>query len=328
LTLQKVKTEMKIIKIIHANTKIEIEAEKKSFSFNRYNIQDFLTREEAKIIEKTQKQIEAIFAERKDKSNPIVIGFLSGFFDHNDKMVDASLNAYDNLSFKTQKERQEQFSKLVIKNTISSILPDLNNQMEKVEVISLDMARQKYPRSRNLSIGTYTLHPRDGLRLTRLEHYHKNLALEKDDELIVLLGRMGAKSLKIMEIDNAQKSGTINTGVDTVLVDAKGGVNFSSEFEKNKDLVVNFEGNHVDIDANLLENSLWFSDDSKLISIFESRRFNLNKIQEYTLRNTYTETFDFDFNLAGRYLTNQVDLNGEYQSISKKERFFHIEFGK
>ncbi|MEG4458291.1 hypothetical protein [Microcoleus sp. N9_A1] len=318
---------MKIIKIAHANTTIETENERESFSIKNYNIHNFLLQQEAEIIEETQKAFEKIL-EYKNKPLPKtnVFDYLLSFPLPTDKIRDAGINAIETLF--TQKERREEFAKLVIRKTIATILPNITNQMEKVEIISLEIARKKYPRSRNLSIGTYTLHPRDGLRLTRLEHYHKNLALEKDDELIVLLGRMGAKSLKIMEIDNSQKSGTINTGVDTVLVDAKGGVNFSSEFEKNKDLVVNFEGNYVDIDSNLLENSLWFSDDSKLISIFESRRFNLNKIQEYTLRNTYTETFDFDFNLAARYLTNQADLNGEYQAISKKERFFHIEFGK
>lgn len=324
---------MKIIKIVHANNNIDIEGEKESFSIKNYNLESFLLREEAEIIEKTRQ----IFTKKKEeiykpisKPNSNVIDFILNFSLPTDKIVEAGVVAgavaIDSLISK--KENQEEFAKLVIRMTLEKFLPNINSLMEKVEIISLDMARQKYPRSRNLSIGTYTLHPRDGLRLTRLEHYHKNLALEKDDELIVLLGRMGAKSLKIMEIDNAQKSGTINTGVDTVLVNANGGVNFSSEFDKNKDLVVNFEGNCVEIDSNLLEKSLWFSDDSKLLSIFESRRFNLNKIQEYTLRNTYTETFDFDFNLAGRYLTNQADLNGEYQSISKKERFFHIEFGK
>lgn len=320
---------MKIIKISHANTNNDIEVERESFSIKNYNIESFLIAQEAEIIKETQKQFEKILEEQynpKPKSKPNVLDFIMNFPIPTEKMIVASVQALDTLF--TQKERQEEFAKIVIRKTLTDFLPNLTSTIEKVEIISLDMARKKYPRTRNLSIGTYTQHPRDSLRLTRLEHYHKNLALEKDDELIVLLGRMGAKSLRIMEIDNEQKSGSINTGVDTVFVDAKGGANLSNKFEKNKDLVVTFEGNIVDIDSDLLEKSLWFSDDSKLLSIFESRRFNLNKIQEYTLRNTYTETFDFDFNLAARYLTSQADLNGEYQAISKKERFFHIEFGK
>lgn len=318
---------MKIIKIAHANTTIDTEIEREYFKIKNFNIESFLLQEEAEIIEETQNIFEKILEEQnKPQPKTNFIDFILNGPLPTDKIFDAGINAIETLF--SQKERREAFAKLVIRKTIANILPNITSQMEKVEIISLEMARKKYPRSRNLSIGTYTQHPRDGLRLTRLEHYHKNLALEKDDELIVLLGRMGAKSLRIMEIDTDQHSGSVNTGVDTVLVDAKGGANLSSKFEKNKDLVVTFEGNVVDIDSNLLENSLWFSDDSKLLSIFESRRFNLNKIQEYTLRNTYTETFDFDFNLAARYLISQADLNGEYQAISKKERFFHIEFGK
>ncbi|MEG4011159.1 MULTISPECIES: hypothetical protein [unclassified Microcoleus] len=313
---------MKIIKIAHANTTIDTESERESFSIKNYNIESFLLQQEAEIIRQSEEQFAKLLEEEENKAKVKAspIDFIFSFLSPTDKIKDGEFNFLEALS--------TQFPKMLIRKTIANILPNIASQMEKVEIISLEMARTKYPRSRNLSIGTYTQHPRDGLRLTRLEHYHKNLALEKDDELIVLLGRMGAKSLRIMEIDNEQKSGSINTGVDTVFVDAQGGANLSSKFERNKDLVVTFEGNVVDIDSDLLENSLWFSDDSKLLSIFESRRFNLNKIQEYTLRNTYTETFDFDFNLAAKYLTNQADLNGEYQTISKKERYFHIEFGK
>jgi len=322
---------MKIIKITHAHTNSQIEYERESILIKTYNMDAFLLEQEPVIIEQTRKQFVKLLEDLKPKpkSNPgvaeLVINFLNPLNSLN-QTLEITKNISDFII--NEEARQETFAKLAMRKTIKDILQDITSQMESVEVISLEAARNKYPRTRNLSIGTYTQHPRDSLRLTRLEHYHKNLALEKDDELIVLLGRMGAKSLRIMEIDTAQQSGFIKIEVDTVLADAKGGVNLSSKFEKNKDLVVTFEGNVVDIDSNLLENSLWFSDESKLLSIFESRRFNLNKIQEYTLINTYTETFDFDFDLAGRYLTSQADLNGEYQTISKKERFFHIEFGK
>ncbi|MEL6930939.1 MAG: hypothetical protein AAFO95_20285, partial [Cyanobacteria bacterium J06600_6] len=76
------------------------------------------------------------------------------------------------------------------------------------------------------------------------------------------------------------------------------------------------------------ENSLWFSDDSRLLSIFESRKFNQNRIEKYTLTNTYTQTFDFDFELAARYIIANADLKIQYQSVSQKERSFQVEFGK
>jgi len=46
---------MKIIKIAHANTNIEIESERESFSIKSYNIESFFLRQEAVIIEKTRK---------------------------------------------------------------------------------------------------------------------------------------------------------------------------------------------------------------------------------------------------------------------------------
>lgn len=219
----------------------------------------------------------------------------------------------------------------VMERTASKLLDDIRCQIEdeNVEILSLEVARQRYPTTHNLSIGTYTLHPYDSKKLTRLEHYHANLAFEKDDELIILLGRMGAKTLRITDSDSLKKSGSGNVGVNGVLVvDAGLGVGLSKKMETGKDLLVTFEGNTVEIDPTLLKRSLWFANDSRLNAIFESRRFSQNKIESYTLRNTYTDTFDFNFALASRYLTVNVALRTEYHSLSKKERFFHVEFGK
>ncbi len=216
----------------------------------------------------------------------------------------------------------------IIQETVDTLLIDIAEQLNKAEVINLDTARAKYPKTNNLSVGTYTLHPYDSQKLTRLEHFHKNLALEKDDELIVLLGKMGAKSVRIIETDTQKKAGVANFKTEMFSFDAKVGVNLSGSTEKSTDLLVTFEGNLIDIDPHLLETSLWFCTDSKLNAIFESRRFNPNKIEQYTLRNTYTETFDFNFDLATKYLVVETDLKAEYHSISNKERFFHVEFGK
>ncbi|MDZ8025711.1 MAG: hypothetical protein RMX65_001490 [Nostoc sp. DedQUE01] len=219
----------------------------------------------------------------------------------------------------------------VMERTVSKLINDIRSQFEEenVEILSLEAARQKYPTTHNLSIGTYTLHPYDSKKLTRLEHYHSNLALEKDDELIVLLGRMGAKTLKITDNESFDKSRSGNLGVTNVaVVGTRVDADLSKKVEAGKDLLVTFEGNIVDIDPTLLKQSLWFTNDSRLNAIFESRRFSQNKIESYTLRNTYTETFDFDFVLASRYLAVDLDLKAEYRSLSKKERFFHVEFGR
>lgn len=213
----------------------------------------------------------------------------------------------------------------VMKNTIYKFL-EMSLQ-PKIETISLGLAKKRYPSTQNLSIGTYTLHPCDGKKLNRLENYHKNLALEKDNELIVLLGRMGAKTVKIIETDSQKKSGSANLGVETIKVNGGGKFTAAKEIDQGKELLVIFEGSIVDIDEKLLINSIWFTNDGQLNAIFEGRRFTHNKIQQYTLKNTYTETFDFDFDLAAKFLIFKTDLKAEYEAISKKERLFHVEFG-
>ncbi|BDA76541.1 hypothetical protein CAL7716_107070 (plasmid) [Calothrix sp. PCC 7716] len=326
---------MKIIKIVHADTTSELKLEGESFLLQNYDLGDFISKQEPKILEQVNEQykkllVEQKLQEEKSKSNQDkLINFLSHTLLPAYSTIDLLSKGVKHIA--TEEDRRNVFASLAIKKALSDFVQDIKNQVQKVEFLSLEMAKAKYSNTRNLSIGTYTLHPRDSLRLTRIEHYHKNLALEKDDELIVLLGRMGAKSVKIVESDTQQQSVSANLNTSTVQVDAnniKAGMGISHNIEKSKDLFVSFEGNVVSIDENLLNQSLWFSDDSKLISIFESRRFNPNKIEEYTLRNTYTETFDFDFNLAANYLIVEADLKTEYQALSKKERFFHIEFGK
>ena len=138
---------------------------------------------------------------------------------------------------------------------------------------------------------------------------------------------MGVKTVKIIETDSQKKSGSANLGVETIKVNGGGNFTAAKEIDQGKELLVIFEGSIVDIDEKLLINSIWFTNDGQLNAIFEGRRFTHNKIQQYTLKNTYTETFDFDFDLAAKFLIFKTDLKAEYEAISKKERLFHVEFG-
>lgn len=63
------------------------------------------------------------------------------------------------------------------------------------------------------------MHPYDESKLTLIEHYHRNLALEKDDELIVLLGKMGAKSsLTIVENDENKEQANLNADANNDVI--------------------------------------------------------------------------------------------------------------
>lgn len=290
---------MKIIKVVHSATVEQLELQKQAFAIQTFDVAAFV---------KMQTEELNVF----NTSN------LAG---------DAASMLVPGYFIKRMLDKHSEIS-AVIQATALEVVKDIQNHLEKVELFSLESAKSKYPRTQNLSVGTYTLHPFDGERLTRLENYHTNLAMEKDDELIILLGKMGAKTIKISEA----VSDKINAGgkleVSTIYAGTEGQLDVSHKMESGKDLLVSFEGNSVEIDPNLLNNSLWFATDSRLYSIFESRRFNPNKIEEYTLRNTYTETFDFDFELAGKYLTVKTDLTAKYNALSQKIRQFHVSFSK
>lgn len=306
---------MKIIRVVHADTAQELEAEKKVFVLQNYDLEEFLVKYESEII-KQARLAELEFYSKSNKDSAL-------------KLWQVMIKLIPGTSIFTEEllinpKSFIRFSKIAI----STFMQYLQVKWENLEVLPLEVAKEKYPSSHNLSTGTYTLHPRDGSRLTRLEYYHRNLAQEKDDELIVILGKMGAKSLKIVESDVQDNSISAQLQMDAIVTNANSNVDFSKNIEKGKELIVNFEGNSTKIEPSLLKNSLWFSDDSKLFSIFESRLLNSNRIEEYVLKTTYTETFDFNFSLATKYLTLDVDLKAEYQSLSKRERFFYVKFGE
>ncbi len=312
---------MRIIKVTHGDSAQEIDLEKRLMLLEDYDIDSFISRHGSDIIKQSSTEVTELSGMEALK-NPQAL--LSGAKHLLRLRKPPSAQQIEDL-----KETNVVSIKTVIANTILALLLDIRNQAsDHVEVVSLAHAREKYQRTQNLSIGTYSLHPYDSGRLTRLEHYHLNLALEKDNELIMLLGKMGARTVRIIEAGSQQRSGSFQTGAEAIAVEAGGNSSVAQRIEQGKELLVTFEGNITEISPELLATSLWFGNDGQLNAIFESRRFTPNQIQEYTLRSTYTETFDFNFSLAGRYLVVKTDLQAEYEAISKKERLFHVEFGK
>lgn len=290
---------MKIIKVVHSDTKEEIETEKALCTLQSYSVDTF--------IEKYGQSLEELaYTTLTVKS---MHGLIQSFAD--EAAIKAVIGS-------------------IIQRTASSFLQELYEQFKNLEILSMEEAQEKYPKTLNLSIGTYTQHPRNNQMLTPLEHYHYNLALEKDNELIVLLGKMGARTIKILESRSKDREQTFKGNLNTAkaIFDAEASMNIAQKIGRGRELEVTFEGQYVDIDPDLLEKSLWFSRDDKLNSIFESRRFSQNKMKSYLLKNTYNETFDFDFDLAVKYLAVKVDLKAEYNSICNKERFFYVEFGE
>ncbi len=129
-------TQMKIIKVVHANTTIDIETERESFSIKSYNVESFLLRQEGEIIAQIQiEQLRKILEESKPKPKPnprvtdSVINFLNPFSTITEG-IEVGIKAYKHLT--TEGERQEEFAKLAMRKTIAGILQDITSQMEEI----------------------------------------------------------------------------------------------------------------------------------------------------------------------------------------------------
>lgn len=222
--------------------------------------------------------------------------------------------------------------KIVFSETLKASFPSILDRYfaehnSDFVFLSLDVARNRFPNSNNLSIGFFTQHPCDSKKLTLLEHFHKNLALEKDDELIMILGQLGAKRIEISEESNATAEGKAEAKVQ-LAKGAGGSVGVTAGLSANKSIVVEFEGNSTEIPQELLQNSLWFKSDSRLLSIFEGRLSRSNKMLEYELVNSYNVSFGFDFSLVAKIPGVVCDFSAEFSTVSNTTRRFHVTFSK
>lgn len=236
---------MKIIKVVHEFDPSSVEKEQEYSSIKNYKIDELLESSTNNLLveldnidEELSKQVKEIqlkapFGARFLIENPL--GTILKAAAAHQKKTTISIFA---------------------RSLLYSFRGQVIEQSKSIEIISLKQAKEEYPKTRNLSIGTYTLHPRDSQMLTRLEYFHKNLAMEKDDELIVLLGRMGAKSLRIIEGDISHNSGKANVSANTLKVGGSIDIAMSKKLEKEKDLLVKFEGNAIELEPNLPDKSL------------------------------------------------------------------------
>ena len=308
---------MKVLKVVHATSPEELELEHALAVIQTFDRDSFLATHETQIMEYSKhyeapQNEEEIVKTSGARATRIASRIARTGFD----------------GIRTAAAMREYCIERAMRQTIELLLADLRQQLENVDVIPLETARERYPATHSLSVGTYTLHPCDSKRLAQLEHFHRNLASEKDDELIDLLGKMGADTVKIVERDEDQSQWSVGGSAEQEIVDAGAGAGLSlaKRISRNRELVVVYEGTDLEIDPYLLANSLWFTNDSQLSAIFESRR-SANPIRQYTLKSTYTQTFDFDFKAALTALAVKVDLKAEYETLRKTERFFHVDFG-
>ena len=209
------------------------------------------------------------------------------------------------------------------------------SERQGCKIISLNNARIQFPESSTLASGFYTVHPCNEKALTPIENYFGNLALDRDNECVVLLGKMGAKRVRISRIENNERNNKFSGGAKTNIEkegnkDAVVKVDVGSSILKHLNNEMNFEvvfhGVPTNISSDLLSQSVWFKNDPQLNGLLESL-LSSNPPKEWDFEENIDSTFNFDFNVCASILgIVEANLKEEFKKISKVRRKFHVEF--
>ncbi len=307
---------MKIIKVIHDEEKFDA----LSSAATSFDINIFTQNKSTNIIAEVDEEIKK--SQQKKNQYPL----LSALVDIAISSIASTPQISDELLLEKYKFANRERDKLLIKKVAEEMRENLEETSKEISILTLSSAREKYHLTRNLTIGSYTLHPREPKMLTKLADFHKNLALEKDDELIMLLGKMGATSVKISQAAEMDENKDAAVFIDANIIEASAKATYNTSTKASQHLSVEFEGKNNEIPNDLLSSSIWFADDSRLLSIFESRKLGVNRIKEYHLINTYSDSFDFDFDAAAKFIKTSVDIKARFNSIKNQARLFTVKF--
>lgn len=196
------------------------------------------------------------------------------------------------------------------------------------KLISLEDAQEKYPESKDLATGFYTIHPCNSKALTPIENYFTNLALDKDNECIVLLGKMGAKKVRIYRNTREKKDNNFDSSFGLTKKSVNAGLNstFSNELNSETDFEVEFSGNQLEFSKDLLRNSIWFKNDSQMNGLLDSL-LSKNPPKDWNYVENMSSTFNFDFSVAASILgVFEASLKNDFSKVSNLQRTFHVEF--
>ena len=221
-----------------------------------------------------------------------------------------------------------------LKTTMSVYQVVVDNNIDKKQgciIITLNDARIQFPATTNLASGFYTVHPCNEKALTPIENYFGNLALDKDNECVVLLGKMGAKRVSISRMENNEGNNNLSIGAKAKLekeslVTADVGSSMLKKLNNEMNFNVVFKGTPTNISKDLLINSVWFKNDPQLNGLLESL-LSANPPKEWDFTENIDSTFNFDFSVCASILgILETSLKEEYKKISNIKRTFHVEF--
>ena len=195
--------------------------------------------------------------------------------------------------------------------------------------LTVSEARNRFPHSKDLASGFFTHHPVDEEALVPVENYFANIALNQDQECVVLLGKMGAKSVRIKKVDKSKERGEGELTAKTVFFDASVGGSIGNELLNYSELTVKFEGHRAGFSPDILRNSVWFRDNGQMNAILEGRLPKEGKLLKWDITQQIDKTFNFDFKAAANVLgILEGSLRAQYEKATKQLREFHVEFGE
>ena len=205
-------------------------------------------------------------------------------------------------------------------------IEQIKEQLDKIHFMSMEKAMRDYPNTQDLSTGYYTIHPKDHLQLFPLEHYHKKLNSQRENELITIFAKMGAKQVIIQDMtdNSAQASGSVGGNYADLGATVQGGM--KDKNTKSKDIVMSYAGNKTTIPKDLLTKSIWYKTDSRLNGLLDSRIYEENQVMKYHYECEYSESFNFDFEIAAKYLEFGANIKAEYEKQRKSKKLFTVEF--
>ena len=179
----------------------------------------------------------------------------------------------------------------------------------------------RFPVSTGIGMGFYTAHPMADDRLVPVEDFHAALKDEKDSELIDLMRVMGATSISIIDrVTNEFGASAGGSESESGVGATVGGGSKSGTESMTK---VTMSGHDEPVPDDLMEKSIWFRNDPRVLSIFKGRRHG-NRIHSFALQSTYSQSFGFDFDMALK--VTKIDLKAKFEKIRRVERTFEVSF--
>ena len=195
------------------------------------------------------------------------------------------------------------------------------------EVLSLPEATKIFPETMSLGEGIYAQHPYNRYALFPLNDFHARLAMNKATECIVLLGKMGAKSVRVSRMKGDKGDIGVGGGTSCKGYRAKVNAELANAMKSSMDFNVVFSGNsHIDIPPTLLENSIWHKSDAHLNGILATMLSD-NKPKEWSVVEEEQSDCGFNFKVAAGILgIAEAELKAKIEKVKQTQWKFHVVF--